>query len=363
MKSFCALSLSLSILSAKITVPLPYGDIEIEDPLVESLIVDPYFQRLKQIHGYGINHYNLDQEEYSRFDHSVGVYYLLKEHHAPYLEQIAGLLHDASHTAFSHFGDYFFKEMGEDSWQNLHHTEILRKGGLEKHLLPYKITLESLDHKSGHFPALEQNLPNLCADRIEYNLEGALKKDLITLEEFKLLTCDLIYHEGLWSFSNPLLAEKLAKACIFMMENCWSCPTQYISNQVLSQLVHRAIDLNALTLEKVCSGTDLEIMSILDSLNDAFIHKGLYLIKHMPEFITDDKEFLYRYKCRAIDPLMRTDGGLKRLSELSLSYQQALEKARSLAKTGRFFSFTNDAKVQFKEYLDDLVATQISSRL
>jgi hypothetical protein len=49
----------------------------------------------------------------TRFEHSVGVMILVRELGASLTEQIAALLHDVSHTAFSHVIDYVFD--GHDS--------------------------------------------------------------------------------------------------------------------------------------------------------------------------------------------------------------------------------------------------------
>lgn len=49
-----------------------------------------------------------------RYDHSVGVMLLIRMLGGTLEEQIAGLLHDVSHTAFSHVADYVFENRDED---------------------------------------------------------------------------------------------------------------------------------------------------------------------------------------------------------------------------------------------------------
>lgn len=53
------------------------------------------------------------------YDHSMGVFVILRARGAPLEEQIAGLLHDVSHTAFSHVGDWVYgKENQDKDYQN-----------------------------------------------------------------------------------------------------------------------------------------------------------------------------------------------------------------------------------------------------
>src|SRR5579872_6615413 len=102
------------------TIDTFYGSIEVEEPVLLELIHSPSFQRLKSIHQYGVAYYTTHREEYNRFDHSLGVFAILRAKGAPLDEQIAGLLHDISHTAFSHVGDWVFgKEYQEDDYQSI----------------------------------------------------------------------------------------------------------------------------------------------------------------------------------------------------------------------------------------------------
>ncbi|AIE78503.1 Deoxyguanosinetriphosphate triphosphohydrolase [Bacillus cereus] len=78
-----------------------YREFEV-DQIVEELIVSKSVQRLKGMHQNGASYLINGKWNVTRFDHSVGVMLLIKKLGGSVEEQIAGLLHDVSHTAFSH---------------------------------------------------------------------------------------------------------------------------------------------------------------------------------------------------------------------------------------------------------------------
>lgn len=90
-----------------------YGEFELEKVL-EDLIVSKPVQRLKGIHQGGASYLVNEKWNETRFDHSVGVMLLIKKLGGSIEEQIAGLLHDVSHTAFSHVVDFVFVNIKED---------------------------------------------------------------------------------------------------------------------------------------------------------------------------------------------------------------------------------------------------------
>jgi len=83
-----------------------YGNFEIDEPVILELINSKTFQRLKEIDQAGYFEPHLPKTAHSRFEHSIGVYLLLKMYSTPIEEQVAGLIHDVSHSAFSHCIDY-----------------------------------------------------------------------------------------------------------------------------------------------------------------------------------------------------------------------------------------------------------------
>ncbi len=78
-----------------------YGSFEI-DGVLEELILSERVQRLKGIHQAGASFLVNSKWNISRFEHSIGVMLLIKKFGGSVEEQIAALLHDVSHTVFSH---------------------------------------------------------------------------------------------------------------------------------------------------------------------------------------------------------------------------------------------------------------------
>ncbi len=94
-----------------------YGTFTIGEPTLQELIASQPLQRLQDISMAGYAEPFFPDSYHSRFEHSVGVCYLLSKFGASLKEQIAGLLHDISHTAFSHCIDYALLEGSQT-----HHT-------------------------------------------------------------------------------------------------------------------------------------------------------------------------------------------------------------------------------------------------
>ena len=108
----------------KVIFDIIHGFIEVDD-LTLSIIDTPEFQRLRQIKQLGAIHYVFPSANHTRFEHSLGVYYLAGElinnlkRNQKELEitdkeiqliKIAGLVHDLGHGPFSHLFDIVIKE-------------------------------------------------------------------------------------------------------------------------------------------------------------------------------------------------------------------------------------------------------------
>ena len=114
---------------------------------------------------------------HSRLEHAIGVTMLIKKMGGSELEQIAGLLHDVSHTAFSHVGDYVFDYLEEDFHEKVF-AEVVYNSEIPDVLLSYGYNVNQILY--GVFSILEQQMPSLCADRLDYTLRDGVHSGIIS---------------------------------------------------------------------------------------------------------------------------------------------------------------------------------------
>ena len=158
-----------------------YGELKVEDPGVQALIDCPTFRRLQGIKQAGPSALAFPFKTVTRFEHSLGVYLLLGKLGADRREQVAGLLHDISHTAFSHAVDFVFDSEHQDHHEGLK-PEFLARPDIVA-------VLAELGYKPEEFfddavyPLLEQPLPGLCADRLDYFFRDSLACSVTTPEQ------------------------------------------------------------------------------------------------------------------------------------------------------------------------------------
>ena len=145
---------------------LPYidalwGQFDVELPVLLELLVSEPVQRLRGIHQAGASHYLYPQSRSTtRFEHSVGVMRLVQLLGGSIEEQVAGLLHDVPHTAFSHTVDIVFPNAEHNYHESFQQDVILNSSVpaiLSTHGIPLHSALEP-----DSYPLLEQPLPDLC---------------------------------------------------------------------------------------------------------------------------------------------------------------------------------------------------------
>lgn len=169
-----------------------YGEFELPG-VIEELIETRVFQRLKKIHQGGAIILVNPKMNHTRFDHSIGVMLLIKKLGGDITEQIAGLIHDISHTAFSHLIDYVLENEQEDYHekrfgeilQDEELTNVLKKNGFDPAVF---LEIEQ-------FKLLEYPLPNLSADRIDYTLRDMFLLGQISQKDIDWFLNGLQVHE------------------------------------------------------------------------------------------------------------------------------------------------------------------------
>lgn len=324
------------------------GPVEENNPLVLKLLDSKAMQRLKLIDQSGPNAYFLKNfRRFSRYDHSLGVYALLKRYNVSQEEQIAGLLHDASHTAFSHIGDWIFQtgERRTHSYQDDIHEVSLRHMGVEQDLANYGLTLQDVSPKCPHFAALEQPYPDMNADRIEYNLHtGLIFGDLTAADVEQILTA-LKFADNKWYFTDAVVAKKFAKLSTYYNKSFWGAPDNQAIYAMAVGLLKYAIQQNIITSEDIHFSVDGEVLRKLQKSNSKIIQKFLKVMakieQHYKLADANDYDLLLPVKMRGIDPLVLHNKQLVRLSSLSIDFKNELALTQEYCDRGVPIKFIN----------------------
>ncbi len=336
------LTLSLIFLSSflvSVEIDTFYGPIEVKEPVLLELIESQAMQRLKEIHQYGVSHYTTHKENYNRYDHSLGVFAILRVNQAPLKEQIAGLLHDVSHTIFSHVGDWIFDVLHqENDYQCLTHTKFLKERGLEDILIRHGYCAEEMLPTHDAFPALECSLPRLCADRIDYNIQGAFYQGFISCQEAVKAFNSLKFADGNWVSTRPDLMMKLASFALYMSQDCWASPTNYLQSRWLANAILRACELGVLDNDTIHFGTDDQAWNALLKHEDPIIQHMMNLVLHADEAFEkvspSNADLRFPCKFRGIDPLISHNGKVSTLCQWSKKASQRHEKVKAIMKQG-----------------------------
>lgn len=171
-----------------------YGQIEIDQPVLIALISTASMQRLKGILQHGITGFLGITKPITRFEHSVGAMLLVRHFQAPLTEQIAALLHDVSHTAFSHVTDHVFCTPAGESFHEIMKQTFLAQSDIAQVLADYGYDWRDLLDDSV-YPILEQPSPLLCADRLDYFFRDSLALEIITGQQVIYILSHLVIRE------------------------------------------------------------------------------------------------------------------------------------------------------------------------
>lgn len=312
-----------------------FGSFEEDDPLVLEIIDSPVMQRLKNIQQHGVIYYIGGVPSFTRYDHSLGVYYLLKKFEAPYKERIAGLLHDTSHTVFSHLGDFIYPQQKiEQAYQDEIIYWWLTEQKIEEILNKHQLTLDDVSPKSEVFKRLEQPIPELCADRIEYLCHTGLVFDFLDKEDVKRILSDIRYdsENKKWYFVNVVSAKKIAALSLYFTQHFWGTTWNYVVNHYFSCAIKQAMDLGLVSFEEVHFSTDKEILEKIAKSDIAQVKKNYEYALHAKtlfreESVTRKKghQLAVKTKFRGVDPLIFKDGNFQKLSEMDEDFKEYFE--------------------------------------
>ncbi len=302
-----------------------YGKFDINDDVIIELMQDPTVLRLKTIKQGGTTAYINGYSEYSRFDHSVGVMLLVRHLGAPLMEQVAALLHDISHTAFSHIIDFVYKSHGRQNY----HEQIKEKfildsnipSILEKHNLNIKDVIN--EH---NFPLIEQELPDLCADRVDYALR-CLYFYQKKYKEVEKYFASFIRHHNEILINDEETAVAFAKDFLDLEMNIYTKPRNVAAYYIMADAIRKALDKHIIIEEDFMTSDD-ELLYKLKSVKDEEISRLLSLvnINLNVETNTKDYDYILKTKVRFVNPKFLRDGIVRSVLEVDKNLANEIEE-------------------------------------
>lgn len=301
-----------------------YGWVEIE-PVLAELVQCKAVQRLKKIHQGGATFLVDSKWGGTRYDHSIGVMLLIKRLGGRIEEQILGLLHDVSHTAFSHVIDYVLQDESESFHEKIY-DEMVMNSDIPIILNKYGYECETLLKMNSQ--RLEAPLPFLCADRIDYTLRDLYHCESVSLQEIQTFIQHLSFVNHQVVIESVKMAEWFTNAYYHEVIDFFMHPLNIYANYQLTQVLKEAINENIISLEDFKQDDEFLLNQIRNSGNDSLI-QALNQINSKVILVEDETNYdIHKtLKPRMVNPILYEKGEFKKLSDISTNANQLIEKA------------------------------------
>lgn len=306
-----------------------YGEFDIIEPVLLDLINSAAMERIRKVNQYGTWVYYDPKFSTTRFEHSMGVFYICKKFGASLEEQIAALIHDVSHTAFSHVADYVFgSEVNQDYAENLE-EEFVAKTDIPAILSKYGFDYTAIHESKNKYSIFERPSPALCADRLDYFLHDAVIYGKLDVEEAQKIFSDIVFTGQELAFMNRDTAYFAAKK--FMeMSVMWSSPVQSAMYHELAGAIRAALAAGVITKDDLFTYDEL-VMNKMRAANLPEINEHLKYIGPETIAVADPEGIHIKTKIRFIDPPVVLSGNTCQLSSLCPDYgRQISDFAASL---------------------------------
>jgi len=294
-----------------------YGTFEIDESVLVDLLCTEAVQRLHGVLQHGITGLIGLTQPITRFEHSVGTMLLVRQLGGSLREQIAALLHDVSHTAFSHVIDYVLNDHDgqsyHDGMKEMYVSGTDLPGILARHAYDWT---DFMDETA--FPLLEQPSPRLCADRIDYFLRDCIGLGLATKVEVDRAVADLVVGNGRIALKTVEVARWFGHTFMAADDASWANFREVGLYELTARAIRRGLETGAVVQDDFWL-TDEVLWQKLHAAQDVQLQALLGQVSTETQFVWDDANPTFRVstKLRAVDPdVLGEDGELRPLSTL-----------------------------------------------
>lgn len=290
-----------------------YGRVAIDEPAILDLIECRTFRRLKGVRQAGPSALAFPFKDVTRYEHSLGVFLLLRRLGADRREQVAGLLHDISHTAFSHAVDFIISSVEQD------HHEQLKPLMLDRPDLAAAIGRlgfrPSDFYDDSIYPLLEQPIPWLCADRLDYFLRDGIACGVVSQEAADRILGHLAVAGSRIVMTDADVAREAVELFAVMNRDWWASDTEAFIYNEFADVIREALDRGILRPDDLMT-EDEPVLARLDAARVPLIDRKLDSIRRFRPESAEGYTPRVVPKARWLDPPVQVGPTVKRLSEL-----------------------------------------------
>ncbi len=279
-----------------------YGTVVIKEPVIPALIETAAVQRLRGVLQHGITGLIGITKPTTRFEHSLGTMILVKRMGASLEEQIAALLHDVSHTVFSHVVDYVYHNHNNQSFHDEHKVRYIAKTDLPEVLARFGFDWHDILDET-RFTMLEQPAPALCGDRVDYFLRDSLDLGLATKKEVDWMLSHLRVYQDRFVVDDLDVACWLGDTYIEADKASWANFREVGIYELTARVIRWALRQGVLD-ETDLWGQDRVVWQKLQAADDPDLRIMLATITPDTQFVWDEQmpDFRVSTKIRTIDP-------------------------------------------------------------
>ena len=310
--------------------------------ILKDFAATPSFERLKDVGMHcGCEYTSFRSfsyiKDYSRWEHSIGVALIVWNFTKDEKQAVAGLLHDICTPVFSHVVDFLNKDyVAQESTEAETRQFILNAPDLKGLLEKYGFDVDEVaDYHI--YPIADNDMPGLSADRLEYHTGNFLCRGMLKKDEIAKLYSHLYVAKNEAAIDelafDDLDAAKQFVKLLLSNSRLFVADEDRFSMEYLAGILRKAVDKGILKKEDFY----LKEKNVIEKLSGDKELKGewdkyrsfkeIYSQKEKPE---DCRAFKVPAKKRYVNPLVKTDDGLKRVVDITPELKKELDEFLSV---------------------------------
>jgi HD superfamily phosphohydrolase len=278
---------------------------------------------------------------YSSLEHSIAVALVIWHFTHDKKQTLAGLFHDISTPAFKHCIDFMNNDHeNQESTEDLTRKMILESKEIMELLNRDNIKIDEVaDYHI--YPIADNDTPMLSADRLEYTLSNGLGqvKKIWDLNEVRKIYSNIIIVEK--EDGTPEMCFKDKEVAERFVEGMSELSVLYMDDkrrfgmQLLADIMKRMSVLGIISVEDLYELSEEEVIEKIKNCEDYNISECFKAWQEGLDVKTSDAEIDDKYcinikaKKRYINPLVITEDGIQRISDVSEKAKECISNCLS----------------------------------